>query len=372
MKTKSTWLLLATASVCALSAPASLNAVTNDPSLLRINDTEQEIHDRAAQAVLQGRLLQALSGFDEVLSLDPTNASAYYNRGNVRYLRQEFEMAVSDFTFALKYRPGFAAAAMNRGVALSNLNRLDEALVDFDKAAELDPANPDVFFNRLIVHVKQEAMDEALADYERMIRLDGSGVDLAAARSRLKALLGRVDEMAVVGRERNRRIVAEIDHARTVEQVLEFTERTCIRHGDDTSALTTLAEADGWNSATEKQLTESSTPTVKLTAGWTITHRLGSIAIIQSRSLRYPNQVACSITARLGDAHWFDDFATLFTSKFEAPRLVIKETEGRRESKLVVVRSDQARVEVTLSQLTENRVFSVATIHGREGNAPQR
>jgi tetratricopeptide (TPR) repeat protein len=372
MITKSTWLLLATVGVCALSAPASLEAVTNDPSPLRINDTGEEIHERAAQAVLQGRLFEALRGFDEVLANNPTNAAAYYNRGNVRYLRKEFEQAVNDFTFALKYRPGFAAATMNRGVALSNLNRLDEAIVDLNKAAELDPANPDVFFNRLIVHVKRDSMDEALADYDRMVRLDGPGLNIPEARTRLKALLGRVDEMAVVGRERNRRIVAEIDHARTVEQVLEFTERTCIRHGDDTSALTTLAEADGWSSATETQLKQGSTPTVKLTAGWTLTNRLGSIAVIQSRSLRYPNQIACSITARLGDAHWFDDFATLFTSKFDSPRLVIKESEGRRESKLVVVRADQARVEVTLLQLTENRVFSVATIHRREGNPPHR
>ena len=372
MKTKSTWLLLATVGLCALSAPASLKAVTNDPTLLRINDTEQEIHDRAARAVLQGRLLQALRGFDEILALDPSNASAYYNRGNVRYLRGEFELAVSDFTSALKFRPGFAAAAMNRGVALSNLDRLDEALADLDNAAELDPANPDVLFNRLIVHVKRDSIDAALADYDRMVQLDGSGLDLPATRNRLKALLGRVDEMAVVGRERNRRIVAEIDHARSVEQVLDFAERTCIRHGDDKSALTTLAQSDGWKSATEKQLQESSTPTIKITAGWTLSNRLGSIAVIQSRSIQYPDQVACSITAKLGDAHWFDDFATLFTSKFDSPRLVIKESEGRRESQLVVVRHDQARIEVTLSQLTENRVFSVATIHGRVGHVPPR
>lgn len=372
MKTRSTWLLLATASVCAFGAPASLKAATNDPSLLPINDTGQKIFERATQAVLQGRLLEALRGFDEVLTIDPGNAVTYYNRGNVRYLRREFEFAVSDFTSALKYRPGFAAATMNRGAALSNLNRLEEALADLDKAAELDPANPEVFFNRLIVHVRRDSMDEALADYDRMVRLDGSGLNIPEARARLKALLGRVDEMGAVGLERNRRIVAEIVHARAVEQVLEFTDRTCMRHGDDTSALTTLAQSDGWNSATEKQLKEGSTPTIRLTAGWTLNNRLGSIAVIQSRSIQYPDQVACSITARLGDAHWFDDFATLFTSKFDSPRLIIKESEGRRESQLVVVRHDQARVEVTLSQQTENRVFSVATIHGRVGHVPQR
>jgi Flp pilus assembly protein TadD len=371
VKVRSNCLWVVAVGVWAFSPSTLLDAATN-PAAVRINDTTQEIHDRAADALLQGRLFEALRGFDEVLKIEPFNAAAYYNRGNARYLRREFELAVRDFTAALNYKPGFSAAAMNRGVAFSNLNRLEEALADLNSAAELDPSNPDVFFNRTIVHVKRGSLDEALADYEKIVLLDGTNPNVAEARSRLKALLTRVDELALVGRERDRRIIAEIDHARSVEQVLAFTERTCIRLGDDTPALAALAQADGWSSVTEQQLVEASTPTVKLTAGWTVTNRLGSIAIVQSRSVQRPHQMSCSITARLGDPHWFDDFATLFTSKFDSPRLVIMELEGRRVSKQVVVRDDQARVEVTLSQTSENRVFTVGTIHGKEKHAPKR
>ncbi|MCT7397420.1 hypothetical protein N2Q23_24875, partial [Escherichia coli] len=69
-----------------------------------------------------------------------------------------------------------------------------------NSAAELDPSNPDVIFNRSIVHVKRGSLDEALADYEKIVLLDGTNPNVAEARSRLKALLTRVDELALVGR----------------------------------------------------------------------------------------------------------------------------------------------------------------------------
>ena len=200
MNRKSRQWLVATAfglsAVLNASPPAS--ATTKYPTAMPISATNREVHDRAVNAVLRGRYNEALQGFDDVLKNEPSNASAYYNRGNVRYFRRELLLALQDYTAALKYRPGFAAATMNRGIVLSILDRLDEALTDLDTAAELDPSNPDVFFNRAVVYVKRGAMEKALADYDRLVQLDGSNPDLNAARLRLNALLTRIDELGLV------------------------------------------------------------------------------------------------------------------------------------------------------------------------------
>ena len=358
--------LAAAVGLWAVSMPVLAAAATNFPAALPVDDSTEQLHDRAADALRYGRLFEALQGFNAVLKLQPFNALAYYNRGNIRYLRREFELALQDYTAALKYRPGFAAASMNRGIAFSNLERLDEALADLDRASELDPSNSDVFFNRAIVHVKRGAMDKALADYDKIVQLDGSNPDLEATRFRLKSLLTRIDELGVVGRERNRHIIAEMDHARSIEQLLDFLDRTCIRLGDSRAGLSAVAQADGWSEVSDKELAEVSTPLVKLTEGWKVISRLGSMAVVQSRSVRDPGLLYCSITARLGDPHWFEDFATLFTSRFRSPRLVIREHEDRRISQQVVIRDDKARVEVMFSQRTDTRVFTVRTAHGKE------
>lgn len=349
-----------------LNASPPVSATTKYPTAMPISATNQEIHDQAVNAVLRGRYIEALQGFDDVLKKEPSNASAYYNRGNVRYFRRDFLLALQDYSAALKYRPGFAAATMNRGIVLSILDRLDEALTDLDTAAELDPSNPDVFFNRAVVYVKRGAMEKALADYDRLVQLDGLNPDLDATRLRLNALLTRIDELGLVGRERNRSIIKEMDHARSVEQLLDFTDRTCIRLGDDSHGLSTLALASGWSRITDDKLRELSTPAIKLTSGWTLTNRLGSVAVVQTQSAKASSRQSCSITARLGDAHWFEDFATLFSSRFQAPRLVISELENRRESQQVVIRDDQARVEVTLIQTIDSKMLTVRTVHDKK------
>lgn len=361
---KTTNVVCAALGIWFIGTTAPLNAANKFPAALPVIDTAELLHDRAAEAVLNGRFDEALRGFNEVLSLQPFNATAYYNRGNVRYFRRELELALQDYSSALKYRPDFAAAAMNRGIVLSNLDRFDEALADLDKAADLDPSNPEVFFNRAVIHVKRGAIEKAIGDYDKIVRLDGANPDADAVRFRFKALITQVDEMGFVGQERSRRIVAEMDHARSVEQMLDLTYRSCIRLGDDSLGLSLLAKADGWNQVSDEGLAQIGTPSTKLTGGWTVTTRLGRISIVQFSSTQQPSLKGCTITARLGDEHWFEDFATLFASRFQSPKLVIVELEDRRVSRQFVVRSDQAQVEIILSQTAASKLFTLRAVHG--------
>lgn len=317
---------------------------------------------------MRGQLLDALRGFNKVLNRQPHNATAYYNRGNVRYIRREFELAVQDFTLALKYRPGFSAAAMNRGISYSNLERYDEALADLNKAVELDPSNPDVFFNRAVVHVKRGAMVNALADYDKIVQLDGSNPDLTATRFRLKSLLTRIDKLGLVGRERKRRIVAEMDHARTIEQLLDFTDYTCVQLGSDKGGLSALAQSKGWRSIPGDELDEVSTDTTQLVAGWTAEKRIGSVTVIQSMSRTDPDLRSCWITVRLGGGHWFEDLTALFPSRFQSPDLVIDEREGRRLGRQIVSGPDRKPIEITLSQMQDTEVVTFRTVHGQESD----
>lgn len=341
------------------------SATTNRDSASSLPQATQEIHDRAVDAVLQGRFFEALRGFDEVLRQDPSNASAYYNRGNAHYFRHQFELALRDYTLALKYRPGFAHAAMNRGIVYSNLSKLDEALVDLDRAASLDPANSDIFYNRAVVHVKRGDLEKALADYDRIIQLDVPDSDLGAARNRLRILLTHIDRPTIAGSERNQRIISEIEHARAIEVVLDLADRSCIGSGEDHQALTALARAGRWISVPDEQLLKSSTQARKFIGGWMIQNRLGEMILLQSRSVS-DSRYVCSLSGRFGDVHWFEEFATFFSGRFQTSRLVIRDLKDRLVSRQVVVRSDQARVEVVLTQDIANKAFSMGTIHGKK------
>ncbi|HEX5045434.1 MAG TPA: tetratricopeptide repeat protein [Candidatus Polarisedimenticolaceae bacterium] len=75
----------------------------------------------------QGRLDEALSGFDRTIALWPTFASAWYGRGVVHARRGAFAEAAAAFAEAARLAPGDPAAAADLGVALHRAGRTEEA-----------------------------------------------------------------------------------------------------------------------------------------------------------------------------------------------------------------------------------------------------
>jgi Flp pilus assembly protein TadD len=75
----------------------------------------------------QGRLDDALSGFDRTIALWPTFASAWYGRGAVHARRGAFAEAAAAFAEAARLAPGDPAAAADLGIALHRAGRTEDA-----------------------------------------------------------------------------------------------------------------------------------------------------------------------------------------------------------------------------------------------------
>ncbi|KAI8506021.1 Tetratricopeptide repeat [Branchiostoma belcheri] len=73
---------------------------------------------------------------------------AYNNRGQIKYLRVDFDQAVEDYTAAIGVAPDVAVPYYNRGQIHYRLGRFDAAIADFNKALELQPDFPDAHINR--------------------------------------------------------------------------------------------------------------------------------------------------------------------------------------------------------------------------------
>nr|XP_056712239.1 tetratricopeptide repeat protein 32 [Euleptes europaea] len=88
---------------------------------------------------LYGRYIQhcACSGLSKCGSRDV--ATAFNNRGQIKYLRVDFYEAMDDYTSAIEAQPDFEVPYYNRGLILYRLGYFDEALKDFKKVLELNP-----------------------------------------------------------------------------------------------------------------------------------------------------------------------------------------------------------------------------------------
>ena len=84
----------------------------------------------------------------------------------------KYEEAVADYTRAISLDPSNANAFHNRGSSFDKMGRLSEAVEDFTKAIELDPRNASSYNSRGLARDKLGARNEALADFTTAIGLD--------------------------------------------------------------------------------------------------------------------------------------------------------------------------------------------------------
>ncbi|XP_075779555.1 tetratricopeptide repeat protein 32 [Pelodiscus sinensis] len=82
-------------------------------------------------------------------------ATAFNNRGQIKYLRVDFYEAMEDYTSAIQTQPDFEVPYYNRGLILYRLGYYDEALKDFKKVLALNPE-----FEDASLSLKQTILDK--------------------------------------------------------------------------------------------------------------------------------------------------------------------------------------------------------------------
>ena len=116
-----------------------------------------------------GRLDDALSYYDKVISLKPDYAEAYNNRGNVLLDMKRYDDAILSYERAFALKPDFPEAYNNRGIALYELKRYDQAVISYERAISLKPDYPEAHNNLGVVLYDLKRYEDALASYDRAI-----------------------------------------------------------------------------------------------------------------------------------------------------------------------------------------------------------
>jgi tetratricopeptide (TPR) repeat protein len=73
------------------------------------------------------------------ITLDPKNEEAYFYRGLLYDLKDDYEKAISDYSEAIRLDPDYSQgqAYYKRGLAYKALGKNAESQADFDKAKHL-------------------------------------------------------------------------------------------------------------------------------------------------------------------------------------------------------------------------------------------
>jgi protein O-GlcNAc transferase len=132
-----------------------------------------EARNNLAAALRQlGRLDEAVMHFEHVLGGAPDSAMAHFNLALALKQQGRRTEAATHYENALSLRPGFADAHVNLGAVLQELGRLDEALAHCERAVALRPdaAGPRNNLGNVLRELGK--LDEAIAQYDRALATD--------------------------------------------------------------------------------------------------------------------------------------------------------------------------------------------------------
>ncbi|XP_038416778.1 tetratricopeptide repeat protein 32 isoform X3 [Canis lupus familiaris] len=92
-------------------------------------------------------------------------ATAYNNRGQIKYFRVDFYEAMDDYTSAIEVQPTFEVPYYNRGLILYRLGYFDDALEDFKKVLNLNPE-----FQDATLSLRQTILDKEEKQKKKLLK----------------------------------------------------------------------------------------------------------------------------------------------------------------------------------------------------------
>jgi tetratricopeptide (TPR) repeat protein len=125
--------------------------------------------NRAKTYKERGEYKRALADLEQALSLNPNDAGALCNRGNLFYLMRNRERALDDLDRSISLDSTIADAWNSRGAVRSSLGRHEQGLADFNRAIELNRDFPDAYLNRANTLLAMKRYGEAMTDYDAYI-----------------------------------------------------------------------------------------------------------------------------------------------------------------------------------------------------------
>jgi tetratricopeptide (TPR) repeat protein len=153
--------------------------------------------------VSREKAIVELQRLDSAISISGDPSAAYFMRGVVNGMLQNYNVAINAYDEAIKYDDAFSYAYMNRGTTRFELEEfifseqeysnavtisrssfdndedtpLDppdhkETLADYDRAIELNPYLPFVYYNRANVKLRLKQYHPAIDDYSMAMKIE--------------------------------------------------------------------------------------------------------------------------------------------------------------------------------------------------------
>jgi tetratricopeptide (TPR) repeat protein len=149
-------------------------------------DDPDAVFEDAQAAEEDGDAAAAEQLYRRAMKMDPNDAAAPFNLGNVLRAAGRSLEAEAAYRAAVKAGPGFAPAWYNLADMLDDQRRTREAVTCLIRALEADPAYTDAMYNMALMLQRLERYADAAAAWRRYLDMDGGPPSTTHARRAMK------------------------------------------------------------------------------------------------------------------------------------------------------------------------------------------
>lgn len=139
--------------------------------LTACNSKVKQANKRGLEYMKQNLYEQAITEFDNALSINNTWFPVYYNRAISYANTRRYKEALADFNYVIANYPDHADAYFNRGILYENLGIYANAIQDYSQTISLRPDFIQAYHYRGIARFRMNDLEGALKDYNEALRL---------------------------------------------------------------------------------------------------------------------------------------------------------------------------------------------------------
>jgi tetratricopeptide (TPR) repeat protein len=150
---------------------------------VQADPSAENFHLRGIALLAHQKFDGAIADFSESLKRKPGQAGVLNNRGQARYLKNDYAASVADLNAAIELDPGHFVALNNRALCYIAVEQFDDALPDLNAALQLNREYPEALNNRGVVHSRKGNYEAAIVDFSAALKIDEKYTDAYGNRA---------------------------------------------------------------------------------------------------------------------------------------------------------------------------------------------
>lgn len=150
----------------------------------------KELTQKGMELYEKREFMEAILNLNKAIETDNKFAQAYFVRGNIKAVFEDYHGAMKDYNSAIENNTKFAECYFERGKVKMNLQDYYGAIADFSSAINLNENFVEAYYSRGKAKQFLQAYEDAINDCSKIIQINPKSIDAYYMRGLLRIEFG--------------------------------------------------------------------------------------------------------------------------------------------------------------------------------------